>query len=100
MASQAELVHLKSDEPLDDVLEVLNADGAVIVEECFSDEVIDQILAELTPYVEKPDANRTFINPMIAAFFGEHMRHVTGAGLQVAHLRRRGAAPPVDARHR
>ena len=78
MASLAELVHLKSDEPLDDVLEVLDADGAVIVEDCFSDEVIDQILAELTPYVEKPDANRTFINPMIAAFFGEHMRHVTG----------------------
>ena len=78
MASQAELVHLKSDEPLDDVLEVLDADGAVIVEDCFSSEVIDQILAELTPYVEKPDANRTFINPMIAAFFGEHMRHVTG----------------------
>ena len=29
MAAQAELVHLKSDEPLEHVLEVLNTDGAL-----------------------------------------------------------------------
>ncbi len=78
MAAQAELVHLKNDEPLEHVLEVLDADGAVIVEQCFSDEVISQILAELMPYAEKPDSNRTHISPAIAAFFGEHTRHVTG----------------------
>ncbi|MYE72062.1 MAG: mitomycin antibiotic biosynthesis protein, partial [Acidimicrobiia bacterium] len=78
MAAQAELVHLKNDEPLEHVLEVLDADGAVIVEECFSDEVINQILAELMPYAEKPDSNRTYISPTIAAFFGDHTRHVTG----------------------
>ena len=78
MASQAELVHLKSDEPLEHVLEVLDADGAVIVEECFGTDVINQILAELAPYVEAPDSNKTHINPAIAAFFGEHTRHVTG----------------------
>ena len=99
MAAQAELVHLKDDEPLEHVLEVLDADGAVIVEECFSDEVINQILAELMPYAEKPDSNRTHISPTIAAFFGEHTRHVTGSGLQVAHLCDRGAVAPSDARH-
>ncbi|MCY4192830.1 MAG: phytanoyl-CoA dioxygenase family protein [bacterium] len=78
MAAQAQLVCLGGDEPLEHVLEVIDAEGAVIVEGCFSDEVISRILAELMPHVNKPDANLTFINPAIAAFFGEHMRHVTG----------------------
>ena len=59
-------------------LEVLDADGAVIVEECFSAELIEQILSELAPHIEKPDSNRTHINPIIADFYGEHTRHVTG----------------------
>ena len=63
MMQQAELTHLKNDEPLEDVLEVLDADGAVIVEECFSAELIEQILSELAPHIEKPDANRTHIKP-------------------------------------
>ncbi len=78
MMQQAELTHLKNDEPLEDVLEVLDTDGAVIVEECFSAELIEQILSELAPHIEKPDSNRTHINPIIADFYGEHTRHVTG----------------------
>ncbi len=78
MAQNAELTHLKSDEPLKDVLEVLDSDGAVIVEECFDADTIEKILAELAPYVEAPDSNKTHINPSVGAFFGEHTRHVTG----------------------
>ena len=78
MAPKAELAHLKSDEPFEQVREVLDADGAVIVEDCFGAEVIDQILSELAPYADAPGANQTHINPSIAAFFGEHTRHVSG----------------------
>ena len=78
MEQQAELTHLKSDEPLEDVLEVLNTDGAVIVEECFSGQLIEQILSELAPHIEKSDSNKTHINQVIADFYGEHTRHVTG----------------------
>ncbi|MYH87117.1 MAG: hypothetical protein F4125_00500, partial [Acidimicrobiaceae bacterium] len=65
MRRQAELTHLKSDEPLEDVLEVLDSDGAVIVEECFSTKMIELILSELAPHIEKPGSNKTYINPLI-----------------------------------
>ncbi len=78
MVQQTELTHVKSDEPLEDVLEVLDTDGAVVVEQCFSAEMIERILSELAPHIKKPDSNKTHINPIIADFYGEHTRHVTG----------------------
>jgi ectoine hydroxylase-related dioxygenase (phytanoyl-CoA dioxygenase family) len=60
-----------------EVVEALEADGAVIVEGLLDDADIDAINAELDPWVEATSTVRPFMSDTVAWFYGAHTRHVT-----------------------
>lgn len=69
--------------PADLVAELVGAlgrDGAVIVEGFLAPDVLDRFNRELDPLLDaaKPGNDGQFVNPMIAAFYGDRVRHVTG----------------------
>lgn len=66
--------------PVETVVAALERDGAVIVEDFLAPEVLARFNAELDPLLEaaRPGNDGQFVNPLIAAFYGEHVRHVTG----------------------
>lgn len=71
--------HVKADEPVADVVAVLEADGAVIVDGLLDDDLLARFNAELDPLLEaaRPDEGK-FVNDAVAAFFGDKTRHVVG----------------------
>ena len=62
------------------IVSALREDGAVVVERVLDDDLLTRFNEELDPFVAaaSPDHDGAFVNPMIAAFFGAHVRHVTG----------------------
>ena len=66
--------------PVADLAAVLDADGAVILEDLIDRELLDRFNAELDPLVfeASPDHDGKFINDAIEWFFGHQTRHVTG----------------------
>src|SRR6478735_166918 len=71
--------HVKAGDPVADITEALQADGAVIVEGLLDDELLERFNAELDPLLEaaRPDEGR-FVNDAVAGFFGDRTRHVLG----------------------
>ncbi|MCD9623928.1 phytanoyl-CoA dioxygenase family protein [Rhabdothermincola salaria] len=71
--------HVKADEPVADVVAVLEADGVVIVDGLLDDDLLARFNAELDPLLERarPDDGR-FVNQAVAGFFGDKTRHVVG----------------------
>ena len=69
-------VHVK--EPAEHALAALEADGVVIIEGLLDDDTLARLNDDLDPLLEAPPAKRSFLNPALAGFFGEHTRHVTG----------------------
>jgi ectoine hydroxylase-related dioxygenase (phytanoyl-CoA dioxygenase family) len=72
--------HVAADAPVQDVLDALERDGAVIVDDLLDADLLARFNAELDPYIEgAPRAqDRVFINEMIQWFFGAETRDVTG----------------------
>ena len=70
---------MKVGDPTADVVDVLEADGAVIVEGLLDDDLLARFNAELDPLLEavRPDDGR-FVNDAVAGFFGDRTRHVLG----------------------
>lgn len=62
------------------VLAALDRDGVVMVDEFLSAELLAGFNAEIDPMVEaaRPGGPEKFVNDLIAAFFGDKVRHVTG----------------------
>jgi ectoine hydroxylase-related dioxygenase (phytanoyl-CoA dioxygenase family) len=75
-----DLVRVKASEPTEEITAVLQEDGAVVVEELLSPDLLDRFNSELDPLLltASPDHDRKFINDAVAWFFGNKTRHVTG----------------------
>ena len=74
-----DVVRMKASEGRDAIVEVLQEDGAVIVEAMLSDELLGRFNDDLEPLLEgAPPESTRFINEVIAWFFGDQTRHVAG----------------------
>lgn len=51
--------------------------GAVIIEDFLSAEVLDRFNGEITPLLEAQSPERAFVNGAVAGFFGNRTRHLT-----------------------
>ena len=66
------------------ILAELQKSGGVIIEGLLAEELVEQLNREMDPLIEVASST-TDINPVIDAFFGDKVRHVTGmAGKSVA----------------
>ncbi len=65
-------------DPVDEIVSTLEEHGGVIVEELLDRELLARFNAELDPFVEAAQPDRSFINPALDAFFGKHTRHLNG----------------------
>jgi len=74
----ATLERFRADASPDDVAAILDRDGAVIVEELLSDDVVARVNAELDDAVNAADPGETFFNPVMQAFHGPYTRQVAG----------------------
>ena len=63
-------------DPVDEIVATLEEHGGVIVEELLDRELLARFNAELDPFIEAAQPDRSFINPVIDAFFGKHTRNL------------------------
>lgn len=68
---------LEADTPAAQVVDALEADGAVIVHDLLPPEVVKAINTEVDPYVEAADPDMRHLNPGVQ-FFHAQTRHVSG----------------------
>lgn len=74
----AQLERFNSNDNIEAIYESLLANGAVIVENVLDAETVGRINAEVDPLVNTADPEIQHLNPMLDAFFGKRVRHVTG----------------------
>jgi len=72
-----QLETLAGDAPADEVVDALLRDGAVIVHDLLSPEVVAAINAEVQPYVDAADPDMRHLNPGVQMFHAQ-TRHVSG----------------------
>lgn len=64
---------------VDQICAAIGEHGAVIIEDFLDPDAVDAVNAELGPRVDADDpTTREFINPFIADFFGQRVKHLTG----------------------
>src|SRR5471032_1450566 len=63
--------------PATDVVDALRRDGAVIVRDLLSPDVVAEINAEVQPFVDRADPDMRHLNPGVQ-FFHAQTRHVSG----------------------
>ncbi|MDI2130701.1 phytanoyl-CoA dioxygenase family protein [Yinghuangia seranimata] len=75
-----DLTRLAASAPAEDVVAALTRDGAVIVHDFLGPEALSRFNTELDPLLAaaEPDHGGEFVNTVIAAFYGDAVRHVTG----------------------
>ena len=73
-----DLQRISADQPVERVLEVIEADGGVIVQGLLSPDVLARLNGELDPWLADTVPGRECINPMIEWFMGKTTRHLTG----------------------
>jgi ectoine hydroxylase-related dioxygenase (phytanoyl-CoA dioxygenase family) len=71
------LRQVEVDAPSDQVANVLLQDGAVIVHDLLSREVVEAINAEVQPFVDQADPDMRHLNPGVQVFHAQ-TRHVSG----------------------
>lgn len=73
------LTRVEASGPVEDIARTLVEEGAVIVEDLLSPDVLARFNAELDPLLAatSPEAGK-FINDAVAWFFGDRTRHITG----------------------
>jgi len=74
----AELKHLRPAAGAEAVVAELQASGGVIIDDLLSADLLERINRDATPLLEREGAEKTGLNPTIAAFFGDKVRHVSG----------------------
>ena len=77
MAACLQRFHASADP--DDIVAGIERDGAVIVEELLSSEVVDRVNAEVGPALDAADPDEELFNPVMKAFHGPHTKQVAGA---------------------
>ncbi len=73
-----ELKHLRPEEGVAAIVAELEASGGVIVEDLLSPELLARLNSDVDPLLERAGAADTDINPVISAFFGDMVHHVSG----------------------
>jgi ectoine hydroxylase-related dioxygenase (phytanoyl-CoA dioxygenase family) len=73
-----ELTHLPADAGAEAIAQELLEHGGVILDGLLSPELIASINRDVDPLLARADSSLTSINPTIAAFFGDKVRHVSG----------------------
>ncbi len=71
------LQRVEGDAPVDQVVGALLEDGAVVVEELLSRDVVSAINAEVQPFVDAADPDMRHLNPGVQLFHAQ-TRHVSG----------------------
>ncbi|MCF2527689.1 phytanoyl-CoA dioxygenase family protein [Yinghuangia soli] len=76
----ATLDRLPAAAPAADISAVLKRDGAVILEDFLDPALLADFNRELDPLLAaaRPGNDGQFVNPLVAAFYGDRVRHVTG----------------------
>ena len=69
---------IASGDPVERVLDALDADGAAIIEGLLAPEVLARFNAELDPWLEDTATGRPCINSAVEWFMGKATRHLTG----------------------
>ena len=72
-----QLNRLSASASVDQVLQALDDDGAVIIENLLSAELIADINCAIDPLIEQASM-KTEINEIVDAFFGDRVRHISG----------------------
>jgi ectoine hydroxylase-related dioxygenase (phytanoyl-CoA dioxygenase family) len=72
------LKHINADAGTAAVVAELLASGGVIIDNLLDSELIDAINRDVDPLLTIEGAESTGVNPMISAFFGDKVRHVSG----------------------
>lgn len=73
----ASLIHLRSTDPIEEVVGVLREQGGVVVEGLLSRDTLERFNAEIDPLLEQAQPDRKFLNPALDWFFGARTRHIT-----------------------
>lgn len=73
-----DLQRIPADQPVERVLEALDADGCVIVQGLLPPDVLGRLNAELDPLLEQTPPERPCLNPAVEWFMGKTTRHLTG----------------------
>ena len=68
---------LRAHDPIEKVLAALDECGGVIVEDVLDTETLTRFNAEIDPFLEQAEPDRSFLNPAIDWFFGKRTRHLT-----------------------
>jgi len=74
----AELKKIGANEAPEMLVKELLSNGAVIVENLMEPELIAALNRDADPLLAKTGAESTGVNPAVAAFFGDKVRHVSG----------------------
>ncbi|MEH6592720.1 MAG: phytanoyl-CoA dioxygenase family protein [Halioglobus sp.] len=74
----ADLKHVNTEAGAEAVVKELLSSGGVIVDGLLEPELIDAINRDADPLLARSGAESTGVNPMVAAFFGDKVRHVSG----------------------
>lgn len=76
--TRAVLEHLPATSSVDDVHAVLDRDGAVIVDELLSPEIVAAVNSELEQAIQETDPDAEWFNEMMKAFHGPNTRALSG----------------------
>jgi ectoine hydroxylase-related dioxygenase (phytanoyl-CoA dioxygenase family) len=74
----AQLTHIDANAGSAAVVDELLASGGVIIDQLLDSTLIDAINRDVDPLLARDGAQVTGVNPAIAAFFGDKVRHVSG----------------------
>ncbi|MEE2677129.1 MAG: phytanoyl-CoA dioxygenase family protein [Myxococcota bacterium] len=69
--------HVPATASFDVMTQLLQEHGAIIVDDFLDADTLARFNAELDPLLENVDPARSFVNPIVSAFFGDKTRHLT-----------------------
>jgi ectoine hydroxylase-related dioxygenase (phytanoyl-CoA dioxygenase family) len=69
---------MQSGDGADAIVAELESSGGVIVEGLLSPGLLAEINTDVDPLLDRAGAEETAINPLVSAFFGDKVRHVSG----------------------
>ena len=72
------LKHISASAGADPILTELMTSGGVIVDDLLNAELLEKLNKDADPFLARTDAGATGLNPIIAMFFGDKVRHVSG----------------------
>lgn len=76
--SQARIEHVAADTAIEKMVELLERDGALIVDGLLASDVVARVNDDIAAARESANPGMEHLNPAIGFFFGKHTRHVSG----------------------